>query len=236
MRMGAQCFFTLLCVCVPADSFVDSCVCVYSFSLYVRQIVTTPLWTSFLFDFVSSSSPPWNHTNEDSFSTCWVAAFSFKLRCQFIVSPDTLCDGSLGENRRASAITTTATTACLLASTWNENSFFISFFSEETHERNKPPMGLIYSQGVDLVLSILILFYFITSFERERERERKWKKWERNFFSPSFFFLDEFHSVKATWSFQSPLLFPPFGNVRDKIGSIDPWDAFNSINQKIGTK
>jgi hypothetical protein len=57
-------------------------------------------------------------------------------------------------------------------------------------------MGLIYSQGVDLVLSILILFHFIiTSFERETGKN------EIEIFYFFFFFLlliNEFHSVKAT--------------------------------------
>jgi hypothetical protein len=55
-------------------------------------------------------------------------------------------------------------------------------------------MGLIYSQGVDLALSILILFYYIF-----------WEKMKEFFFSP--FFFDEFHSVEATLVFSESLLF-----------------------------
>lgn len=94
----------------------------------------------------------------------------FKLRCQFIVSPDIRFSPGVGGQRNNKNS---------LHMKWNSFlSFFHSFillslsfslFSQETHERNKPPMGLIYSRWESILCSG-ILFYFIILLKKKKRK------------------------------------------------------------------
>ena len=219
MRMGAQCSFTLLCAWFVCRFFVFFISFIYKYARRSQPAESnTPLdfffflfipssWFRFSFylffswlfdsDFFFWDWPSLQNTNEDSLSTCWVAAAAFLPTAMPIYSIFGHSDLSLRvggqcNNNNSLHMKREILSSFLFFYSYSLHSFFF-LQKKHTKEINHPWVWFIVRESI---LCSAFLFCFILLLHLLRETGKN--EIEIFYFFFLLLLIDEFHSVKAT--------------------------------------